>query len=82
MGSVYKKSKNRQRENIYVIVSNNIKKYRKQRGYTQEQLAIRTSLSREFIGQIEAPNGKKFFSLGTVQVISIALDIPVYKFFM
>lgn len=56
--------------------------YRRLKGYTQEALAEKIGRSAAFIGHVEAPNIKKTVSLDTLFLISKALDVPVYKFFM
>lgn len=56
--------------------------YRRLKGYTQETLAEKIGRSAAFIGHVEAPNIKKTVSLDTLFLISKALDVPVYKFFM
>ena len=68
-------------DNIYMRVASNIKKYRKERGMTQEKLAEQTGYSFVTIRRIEAPNCKKNFSIETIYIISRALDIPIYKLF-
>ena len=60
---------------IYLLVSNNIKKYRKVNKMTQKELAKRSGYSYAFIRRIEGPNCKKNFSLQTVFIISYALGI-------
>ena len=61
-------------EDVYEIVSRNIKKYRKEANMTQEQLAIKANYTHQFIRRIEAPNVKKTFSLETIYRISVALN--------
>ena len=46
-------------------VRRNIKKYRKLRNYTQEELANKCSMTREYISRIESDKGIKYFSLYT-----------------
>ena len=67
----------RRDDDIYEIVSANIKAYRKKANITQAELADRTHYSHEFIRRIEAPNAKKYFSLYTLVQIAKALDIKV-----
>ena len=55
----------RRNEDIYDIIAANIKKYRKEAKITQAELADRAHYSHEFIRRIEAPNGKKYFSVDT-----------------
>jgi hypothetical protein len=68
-------------DNIYIRVASNIKKYRKEKGMTQEKLAEQTGYSFVNIRRIEAPNCKKSFSIETIYIISRVLDIPIYKLF-
>lgn len=61
--------------NIYEQISKNIKKYRKQIGISQAELAERVGVSHEFIRRNESQKGRKSFSVDTLWKISIALDI-------
>ncbi len=54
-----------------------IKHYRKQKGFTQEQLAEKISISISYLTKIEAPNCNKSFSLEVLFEIADALQIPV-----
>lgn len=67
--------------NIYEVAASNIKKYRKEAGITQKQLAELTSYSHEYIRRIEAPKCKKSFTIESVYVISKALGVPMYMMF-
>ena len=69
----------RRNEDIYEIIAANIKEYRKEAKITQAELAERSNYSHEFIRRIEAPNGKKYFSVDTLVKIADALDINVEK---
>ena len=64
---------------IYEIISLNIKKYRKEKGITQEELAIRSRYTWDFIRRIESKKAKKSFSLSTLVNIANALEIPIEK---
>jgi len=68
-------------EYIYNIVSKNVKKYRKLRGLTQEQLADLVPYSYATIISIEG-NYRNNFSLAVINSIATALDVKVYMFFM
>jgi len=61
--------------NIYEQIAKNIKKYRKQIGISQAELAERVGVSHEFIRRNESQKGRKSFSVDTLWKISIALDI-------
>lgn len=67
---------------IYELVSYNIKKYRKEKNFTQAKLAELTNLSHEFIRRIESKKGEKKFTLLTIYKISLALNIDLYNFFI
>lgn len=57
---------NRNDENyIYYYVGKNIAKYRKEKGWTQEEFAEKTTYSKQFISNIEN-NVHQTFSLGTI----------------
>ena len=64
---------------IYEIISMNIKKYRKEKGMTQEELAIKSCYTWEYIRRIESRKAKKSFSLSTIINIANVLEIPVEK---
>ena len=64
-------------EDIYEVIAANIKQYRKAAKITQAELADRAHYSHEFIRRIEAPNGKKYFSLDTLVQIADVLDISL-----
>jgi len=55
------------------IVGNNIKKYRKLLGISQEELAERAKLHRTYIGGIE--RGERNITLDSLQTIANALNI-------
>ncbi len=67
---------------IYEQISKNIKKYRKEAGITQADLAEKVGLSHEFIRRIESKKGRKTFTIDTIYKISIALNIDVAKLFI
>ena len=63
--------------NIKKIIASNIRKYRKLKGYTQEQLALYTELSYDFIRRIETSGGKSGFSVYTLYKIATVLEIKL-----
>ena len=67
----------RRDEDIYEIIAGNIKKHRKEAKITQAELADRGNYSHEYIRRIEAPNGKKYFSVNTLVKLADALEINV-----
>lgn len=58
---------------LSAIVGNNIKKYRKKLGISQEELAEKAGLHRTYIGGIE--RGERNITLDSLQVIALALDV-------
>lgn len=66
---------------IYNLIANNIKYYRKKLNYTQMMLAEKSGYSHEFIRRIEAPNMKKYFSIETIFNLSKALNIEMWRLF-
>jgi len=70
---------NRDNQNyVYSFIGKNIKKYRKQKGWTQAKLAAEANYSKQFISNIEN-NTYQTFSLGTLWLISLVLEIEFYK---
>ena len=67
--------------NIYEIVAANIKKFRIAYGMTQEQHALKTSYTPEYIRHIESPIRNGDFILSVFCVIVKAIDIHMAKFF-
>ena len=59
-------------------VGSNIKKYRKKKGWTQEQLALEADLHRAYIGQIE--RGEKNIGLINLEKIAKALNVALKNF--
>lgn len=68
-------------ENIMVNISNNIKKYRKKAGITQEQLAVDVGKSYDFIRRLEYKKGEIGCSIDTLYRISVVLDVTMDKLF-
>lgn len=69
-------------ENLYYIVSQNIKKQRKLKGWSQVKLALESNISVDYLKKIETKSGSdKQFSLATIQKIANALQIDVRKLF-
>ena len=61
----------------YKRIGQVIREYRKEKGWTQEELAEKTSISISYLTKIEAPNCDKAFSLEVLFDISDALGINV-----
>lgn len=68
-------------EYYYDIVRANIRKYRKEKKYTQQVLAEKTNLSMDYICEIESTKKHKSFSIASLGRIADALDIDIRKFF-
>ena len=68
-------------KNIKEIIAKNIRKYRIEKGYTQEQLAVYTDRSYEFIRRIETDYGERGFSIETLYRISVVLEKDMNSFF-
>lgn len=63
--------------NIYDIIRKNIKKYRKEKGFTSAQLAEMVDVSHDFIRQIESTKVAYNFSVDTFYKISVALGVKL-----
>ena len=62
---------------IYLLIGNNIKKYRKITGLSQKQLAKKANLAYGFIRNLEAKNVKATISIENLQVIAEALNTDI-----
>ena len=65
----------------YNVIRKNIKKYRKEKKFTQQQLADATDLSVDYIGEIESPTKNKSFSIVTLGRIADVLEVDIKNFF-
>lgn len=65
----------------YDIVRVNIRKYRLEKGFTQQSLADACDLSMDYIAEIESLKRRKSFSLSTLGRIADSLDVDIKKFF-
>ena len=69
-------------DNLYYLVSQNIKKQRKAKDWTQVKLAMKSNISVDYLKKIETKSGcNKQFSLDTIYKISKALEIDVKELF-
>ena len=57
------------------ILAENLRKFRKTHGYSQEELASRCELHRTYIGSVE--RGERNVSLSTLEVLAKALGVSV-----
>ena len=65
---------------MFLYAIKNIKKYRKQKGYTQEQLSELAGISTDYLSEIE--RGKKKPSIDTLYAIVNVLEIEPYILFL
>ena len=68
-----------QRPNIYQIVGETIRTRRRRARLSQEKLAEKTNLNRNYIGEIE--RAEKNITLETLEKIAKALDLRVGELF-
>lgn len=74
-------SKDYNRDYLSEVIRNNIRKYRKQNGLTQQSLADLTGLSHGYIRDLECPNRKKTPKVETLGKIAGALNINIVNLF-
>jgi len=65
-------------KDINTIVSDNIKRFRKEQDLTQETLALKSGLHRAYIGQVE--RYEKKIGLTNLQIIAATLNIDIKDF--
>lgn len=68
-------------EYYYSIIRKNIKKYRLEKNYTQQDLADMTDLSREYICDIENEKRNKHLTIAVLGRVAESLDIDIQKMF-
>lgn len=64
---------------IYNVIGKNVKKYRKEKKWTQAELAEQIDYSLSFIASIESKKKYQTFSLGALWRIASVLGIDMYK---
>lgn len=69
------------KENLSLIVRINIKKYRKMRGYTMQELADKTGLTHGYVRDLECLTIDKTPLLETVGKFADALEIDIRQLF-
>lgn len=62
------------------VFAQNLKKYRNERGLSQEAFAEKTGLHRTYISAVERE--KRNISIDNIQKIADALEIDTYKLFI
>lgn len=65
----------------YDIIRKNIKKFRKEKGYTQQRLAEEAEMSNDYLAEIESEKRKKTFSIAILGRIADTLEIDIKDFF-
>lgn len=65
---------------LYIKLGENIRKFRKQKGFSQDDLAYESGVNRAYIGYMERSEKKP--SIRTVNKIAYTLGIKLYKFFI
>lgn len=65
----------------YDIVRKNIKKFRKEKGYTQQRLSEEADMSNDYLAEIESEKRKKTFSIAILGRIADTLEIDIKEFF-
>lgn len=65
----------------YDTVRKNIRKYRKEKGYTQAKLAEEADISLDYLAEIESDRRKKSFSLAVLGRIADTLKVDIKNFF-
>ena len=68
-------------EYYYSIIRKNVKKYRKEKRLTQQELVDMTDLSREYICDIENESRNKHLTIAVLGRISETLHIDITLFF-
>ena len=67
-------------EHYYEIVRKNIKKYRLEKKYSQQNLADVAGITRQYITDIENPNRNKHVTIAILGRIADALQVDITKF--
>ena len=63
------------------IVRKNIRKYRKEKGFTQQRLADEADMSIDYLAEIKSVKRRKTFSLATLGRIADVLEVDIRDFF-
>ena len=62
-------------------IGKTIRKYRKEKGYTQARLAEEADISLDYLAEIESDKRKKSFSLAVLGRIADTLKVDIKNFF-
>ena len=68
-------------DHYYNVIRKNIKKFRKEKHFTQQELAEATDLSVDYICEIESLTKNKSFSIVTLGRIADILEVDIKEFF-
>lgn len=66
---------------LYKTVGAKVKRIRKEKGFTQQQLCEKVGISLSYLSKIEAANCDKSFSLAMLNQIANALEIEIIELF-
>ena len=69
-------------EYYYQLIRKNIKRYRLEKGLTQQDLADMTDLSREYICDIENESRNKHLTIAVLGRIAEAMNVHIVNFFV
>jgi transcriptional regulator with XRE-family HTH domain len=67
------------KDTVHIRLAENIRRRRKQKGWSQEKLALQADVHRVFMGRIERCEQSP--SLSTLEKIANALNIPIQDLF-
>lgn len=68
-------------EYYYDIIRDNIKKYRKEKNLTQQDLADLAGISRQYVTDIENENRNKYITIAILGRIADAMNVNIELFF-
>lgn len=68
-------------EYYYTIIRKNIKRFRRQKKLTQQNLADMTGMSREYICDVENERRNKHLTIAVLDRIADAMKIEIAEFF-
>lgn len=68
-------------EYFYRVIRKNIRKYRKDNNLTQQELADKADLTRQYITDAENENRNKHITISSLSRIADALNIDITDFF-
>lgn len=66
----------------YDVVRINIRKYRLEKGYTQQKLAEEAEMALDYLAEIESLKCEKSFSIAILGRIADVLEVSICSFFV